>query len=391
MVIVFFMTESNLYLCFSFLQTRTLEALLNIGFEPNERIEKVNKGTDPLNEMIGYTPLQILAAAALDILHKLSILKRAHHPDIKAAIALISSCSEMLVSKGGRTSVDPPPALRFPDEKKTPNGEHVTTILRIINRTEIIMEKNQDVMKILDSNQNLTACRSKWQQTKLIKACVSNANSFLKGKGLSMKLEDSNLIGGSYERNCAICWKKFGQIRNRKHICRASRRYVCDECSSNSVLLDGDARRVSDGQFNLISCRQERKEEQDRIQYENKKAERKARIEKAWSASHGRQNSLQETQKDEAAAKEELFGSVGRAMKSFFMEEVEEPPSRDADTNERVSGVMSSLSQTGDAFRERGEKLNTLVEKTGALKNASEDFAKMARELKESQQKGLFW
>lgn len=375
---------------------RTLEALLNTGFEPNERIEKVNKGMDPLNEMIGYTPLQILAAAALDILHLSSMLKRAHHPDIKAATALISSCSEMLVSKGGRTSIDPPTPLRFHDDKKAPtksssSEEHVTTILRIINRTELIMEKNQDVMKILDCNQNLVACRSKWQQTKLVKAFGSNTNSFLNGKGLSMKLEDSNLIGGSYERNCAICWKKFGQLRNRKHICRASRRYVCDECSTNSVLVDGDARRVSDGQFNLITCRLERKEEQDRAQYENKKVERRTRIEKAWTASHSRKNTLQETQKDETAAKEELFGSVGRAMKSFFMEEVEEPPSREADTNERVSGVMSTLSQTGDAFRERGEKLNTLVEKTGALKNASEDFAKMARELKESQQKGLFW
>jgi hypothetical protein len=395
---------------------RTLEALLNRGFEPNERIQDVNKGTNPLNEMIGYTPLQILGAAALDILHKVHVLKcNQSNPDLKAAATLIASSAEMLVTKGARLSVDEPfQDNRFKDEKKTltPQKKSATPqkrsttetksevgpmLLRYIDPSQINLERNQDILKILDKNQSLAVCRAKWQRTKLVKGC--GQTDFLQGKGLSMKIEDSKLAGGSNEKNCAVCWKKFGSLRNRKHICRASRRYVSEECSSKTVLLDGDARRVSDGQFNLAKHLVERREEQERVNQVDMKKERKMRIEKAWAASHGqskmKRNALQETQKDEGAAKEELFGTVGRAMKNFFMEEVEveveDPRAQDLSTNDRVSGVMSSLSQTGEAFRERGDKLNTLVEKTDALKNASVDFAKMAKELKESQQGGMFW
>lgn len=374
--------------------TRTLECLLNRGFEPNERIECVNQGTDPLNEMIGFTPLQILGAAVLDLIH---LKCDENHPDIHAAAVLISASAEMLVSKGGRTTIDPPPMGRFNDEKKSATiGGGEKSMLRVIDRSSINLDRNQDIIKILDSNKTLHICKAKWQRTKVIKG--SGQTDYLPGKGSSIKLDDSNLPSGNDERNCALCWKKFGSIRNRRHACRASRRYVCEDCSSNTVLLDGDARRVSDGQFNLAKCRLERKERQDQIEFAEKKKERKMKLENAWRASHGfKSNPLQETRKDESAAKDELFGGVGRAVKNFFMEEVtvevEEPQaSRDiTGTNNKVSGIMSSLGQTGEAFRERGEKLNTLVEKTNGLKNASEDFAKMARELKESQQKGLFW
>ena len=369
---------------------RTLEALLNQGYEPNERIENVNKDTNPLNEMIGYTPIQILAAAALDVLHQLYVLKCDNsNPDLKTVASLIAASAEILVTKGARTSVDQPPTERFCDDKIKPKSE-IKPLLRYINRSEINIEKNGDVMKILDGNLNVSKAR--WNKTKTIKGL--GQRHFLKGKGLSMKINDSKLTGGSDEKNCAICWKKFGSLRNRKHICRASRRYVCEECSSNTVLLDGDARRVSDGQFNLARCNIERKEEQDRVKQADLKQKHRLKIGEAWAVSHGRENSLKETKKDENAAKEELFGDVvGRAVKNFFMEEVEveDPRAQAANANERVTGMMSTLTQTGQAFSERGEKLNTLVEKTDALKNASEDFAKMARELKESQQGGLFW
>ncbi len=373
--------------------SRTLECLLNRGFEPNERIDCVNQGTNPLNEMIGFTPLQILGAAVLDLTHLVKEMKwDENHPDIHAAAVLISASAEMLVSKGGRTTIDPPPMGRFNDEKKSATiGGGDKLMLRVIDRSSI------NLGKILDSNKTLHICKAEWQRTKVIKG--SGQTDYLPGKGSSIKLDNSNLPSGNDERNCALCWKKFGSIRNRRHACRASRRYLCEDCSSNTVLLDGDARRVSDGQFNLAKRRLEKKERQDQIEFAEKKKEQKMKLENAWRASHGiKNNPLQETRKDENAAKDELFGGVGRAMKNFFMEEVtvevEEPQaSRNiAGTNNNVSGIMSSLGQTGEAFRERGEKLNTLVEKTNGLKNASEDFAKMARELKEAQQqKGLFW
>ena len=387
-----------LTLRFIYSSNRTLDSLLNHGFEPNERIEMVNKGTDPLNEMIGFTPLQILAAAALDVRHQVKTLSiDQNNADVHAVAAIIVSCAEILVTKGARLVVDQPPTARFNDEKKSSieessSDESKNRFLRYVDRSIINMERNQDIYTVLDSKKILHVCKAKWERNKVIKG--SGQTDYLPGKGLSIKIEDSNVSGGSDERNCAICWKKFGSIRNRKHICRASRRYVCEDCSTNAVLLDGDSRRVSDGQFNLAKYRLERREEQDRIVLSHKKKERKMKIEQAWAASHNRnRNKLQQIQMDDTSAKEELFGSVGRAMKNFFMEEVEvkEPQARDIDTNNKVSGVMASLNQTGEAFRERGEKLNNMVEKTNALKNASEDFAKMARDLRESQEKGLFW
>ncbi len=390
-----------------FVYVRTLETLLNCGFEPNERVEIVNDGTNALNEMIGYTPVQILAAAALDLLHKIETSKCSENDaDVKTITSIIASSAECLVTKGARLSVDQPWTERFNDDKKLPIKSPLKSpmkqkqktlpkseenlILRYINSSEINFEKSKELMKILDANDSLAKCESKWHQTRVLKG--TGQIHFLQGKGLSIKIENCKLAGGSDEKNCALCWKKFGSLRNRKHICRASRRYVCEECSSKTVLLDGDGRRITDGQFNLAKCKADRKEEQDRINFDLKKKERKSRIQEAWAKSHGMKNPLQAAQKDESSAKEELFGGVGRAVKNFFMEEVEVEDPQDIRANDRgVSGVMSSLSQTGEAFRERGEKLNTLVEKTDKLKNASEDFAKMARELKESQQKGLFW
>ena len=39
---------------------------------------------------------------------------------------------------------------------------------------------------------------------------------------------------------------------------------------------------------------------------------------------------------------------------------------------------------------ERGEKLENMVDKSAALNNAAEDFANMAKQLADSQQKGVF-
>ena len=372
---------------------RTLEVLLDKGFEPNERIECVNKNTEPLNEMIGYSPLQILGAAALDLIQRSEDLQcNLETSDFMQAVSFLSSATEILVRKGAIISLDSPPMERFNTKKISQESTSDTAHeLRSIDQSLLNLDKNKEVMNILNKNQSLRRCQAERQQTKSTRGY--GESSFLQGKGLSMKVEDCFFAGGSNEKTCAICWKKFGPLRNRKHICRASRRYICDDCSSNTVLVNGDARRVSDGQFNLAKATADRKEERERLLIEEKKKERKAKIEQQWATRREKRNALQETMQDEAAAKDDLFGNVGRAVQNFFMEEVEEPPSvsQEVDTNEKVAGMMSSLDQTRQAFGERGEKLNNLVEKTSALKNASEDFAKMAKELKESQQKGFFW
>ena len=152
-------------------------------------------------------------------------------------------------------------------------------------------------------------------------------------------------------------------------------------------------------------------------------------VEASW---YGRKNKnpLQTTRDDEESAKNKLFGTIGRAMKNLFSDdddddmesELVQDPVRtssssmhsrsntsstssrtgprtrirtptgtsDQSTNDQLSGLMGTMDATRNAFHERGEKLNTLSEKTGALRDASEDFAKMAEELCKSQEKGIF-
>jgi len=365
---------------------------LDHGFEPNERIEEHSTNAPELNELSGFTPLQILAAAGLDLLDVAQNLSdKASNADLKMSSSILASCAEALVKRGGRVWIDSPMKARPNRGPPTKAKDKATdsqpmTILRFVDPSDINMEKNKDIMKLLGGTDRLAAVGAKWQRDKVIKGC---GQSFLPGKGLSTPIEDSMLPGGSDQSSCAVCWKKFGTIRNRKHVCRASSRYVCEDCSSKSILLDDDARRVTDGQFNLAKCDIDKKVEEDRTKQVEQRSERKARIEKAQAQRYN--NPLRAAENDQRAAKEELFGgAIGKAVKNFFMEEVEVEQDSAQAANGQVAGVMDSLNATRQAFDERGQKLDNLVEKTGALKNASVDFAKMAKELRESQEKGIF-
>jgi len=54
-------------------------------------------------------------------------------------------------------------------------------------------------------------------------------------------------------------------------------------------------------------------------------------------------------------------------------------------TQDRISNALSDLGQMKDKVLERGDKLNSLQEKSEALEKASVDFANMAKELNRSQ------
>jgi len=395
----------------------TLQVILDKGFEPNERIEVHSTHIPIVNEMSGFAPLQILAVAALDLLDKANSLEQSKsNQDLQIAAPILSSCAEMLVRNGAHVFADSPTSAdrlnRGPPKKvkkqKSQDIENVvgsTFILRQVDRSDINMEKNKDLLRLLGGADRLASARAKYQKVKSIDG-KGIKQSYLQGKGLSIKVDDCPLPGGSDDKSCAICWKKFGAIRNRKHICRASKKYCCEDCSGRTVVIDGDPRRVSDGQFNMLKFELGRKVEQDRVDKVKHRKDRVAQIERMRAArspygaskidantnAANANNRLRAVEKDEDAAKQNLFGNIGKSLQNFFMEEVEVEKEQDSSkkTNDNVAGVMSALGQTRQAFNERGEKLNTLVEKTAALNNASEDFAKMARELKESQEKGIF-
>jgi len=241
-------------------------------------------------------------------------------------------------------------------------------------------------MNTFGGSNHLASLRAKWQQNKFVKGC---GQKFLQGKGFSGQISDCMLPGGSDKKSCAICWKSFGTIRNRKFVCRASRLYVCEECSSNFVLLDGDKRRVSDGQFNLATSDVVRAKEEDRLNEIHRRKERKMRIEKAQAMRL--HNSLQGEKCKTDEMKSDLFGNLGDTLKKMFVDDDQVGGQSEQNlTKTGVTDVVDSLNQTRNAFNERGQKLRNLCEKTDALKNASKDFATMAKQLADSQEKGLF-
>ena len=54
-------------------------------------------------------------------------------------------------------------------------------------------------------------------------------------------------------------------------------------------------------------------------------------------------------------------------------------------TQDRISSALSGLGQMKDKVLERGDKLQSLQDKSEALEKASLDFANMAKELNRSQ------
>ena len=55
-----------------------------------------------------------------------------------------------------------------------------------------------------------------------------------------------------------------------------------------------------------------------------------------------------------------------------------------------LAGVQNSMSEAHEKLMERGEKLNRLADKSAETAQAADEFAKMARQLNESQRRSWF-
>jgi len=373
---------------------RTIAVLLDYGFEPNERIESIDPFGDissEINKMVGFTPLQILAAAVLDWKDLSEFAANDDAKKLSKTVVdrfkfYIETVAELLIRKGARITLESPPLSRpgrkicspeLPSES-IPNSLHRSVRLstcQSIERSLMKIDKNSYVIEFFGGEEKIKNIAKSWLRT---------SNRSVKGLGKILlhsnksAISDSFSPGGSDTRSCAICWKSFGLVKNRKHLCRATARYVCEECSGRCVLERGEAFRVSDGQFSLAKV--DLRKYLD-FQDEKRKTQRKERLENA--------NKTSATKRDENnSLKEEIFGRVGKSVRNYFLEEVE---TDNEINNNQTESLNSTLRQTQDAFHERGDKLNNLSEKTNALKDASTDFAKMAKELNEQQQGGFFW
>lgn len=386
----------------------TLRILLNHGLEPNERLEYVNSATEfalEMNEMSGFSPVQILAGAALDIISdkKESQEKELDSdPSLEFVSFYVAESVELLIKYGARIALDSPPPCRPNRENPL---EHLViqlsqggmTNLPMIDREKLYIEKNEEFISFFGGKNKLNRLKSTWNQIKTVKG----PGKIPVGRELRNDIPDYELPGGSDSKSCATCWKSFGILRNRKHTCRLSRRYVCEDCSSKCVLVEGQSVRVADGQYNFAKFYAEVKRKQDFLEQKEKTEARKLRMEKLQATTWGKKamspggNAKDD---DSSAMKEELFSgsNLGKVVKGFFnmddrREHVGGKIENKKSANDELTGIAQSLNQTRNAFNERGERLNTLSDKTSALKDASSDFAKMAKELNKSQQSGFFW
>jgi DNA-directed RNA polymerase subunit RPC12/RpoP len=234
---------------------------------------------------------------------------------------------------------------------------------------------------LLGGEERLWRAREQWDEFKAVEAtgkislCVEDIRS---------PITDSEDPGGSSEKSCAICWKPFGSLVNRKHRCRATRRHVCDECSSKRVVQDGKDHRVCDGQFALARV--------DSAEAERRRAEEnleEVRIRGLQAQKTLAQIRLERLEAEEKADRDSLFGGMlGQAATYVFGADDEEADMRPA---AQVEGLAASLGETRNALLERGEKLSSLDEKSAKMVDASADFAKMAKELRRKSEAGLFW
>jgi FYVE zinc finger len=386
-----------LLICFgSYL--RTLKALFSCGFEPNERLEEVVgifPERDQLAVYVGFAPIQIVAAAVLDVLKHKTRLGEDMFSNI---VNLLVNVAEILVQHGARLSLDAPPLVRSNERTKpSATGDSVGATAsdsEIQNRSGLKIQSNKELTQLLGSPR-MTAAQTYFKELKP----AAGQDHFIFHSDKHQTIENSLAPGGSDDKTCALCWKPFGLLV-RKHRCRISVRFVCDECSSHRVLAGREEHRVSDGQF-LLAKAEEVKEVNRRLSAAVEHAQRMVQQQQQKQQQQDRQKEptsqrsrtataaarLQKLEADDESHRDSLFGGILASMASSLTGSEEGSITAQSDS---VAGLSSQLNLTRDQLNERGDKLTTLAEKSDKLVSASRDFASMAKELNRKSNQGFF-
>ena len=346
---------------------RTLQVLLEHGFEPNERFEGIAGRGDEiksLSEYFGFTPLQILVVAAKEA-REIDLKKQEAGDDdfdtmrtVRHIMEVIQSSAEVLMMNGARLNVPPPTPTRL--DRETPpvcyslkdaiNGRSLSSLPPVDRNGLKLIDGDHVVLTLLGGADRVKSYQKSYAS---MANTVESTGALKIQKGLSSAL-DSDAPGGSDACSCAICWSEFGMISNRKQFCKVTCRYVCNDCSTKRLVDNGSEYRISDGQFLLGKV-------------EAGKATTNTRAKKEEAS---RSRRLREAQARSSIIKSKSSGKL-------------------KDPAENVAATISSLGQTRDAVVERGDKLQSLADKSEALNNASLDFAQMAKQL--NQQQSSFW
>lgn len=405
----------------------TLRVLILHGFDVNERLDRIDLRNDEaaeLNACFGFTPLQILAVAALDAQHLSTSNVSSRAPSnatIDGIMRCVAESAKLLVRYGGRISVAAPPTSRNKKEASSSSAAGTapskklsklsigrggseqsaksassaddqdeaievlsSSSLPLFNRSELCIDENATLVDLLGGELLLRDAKNEWYEEVAVRDS--------KTMDLTANLSKEDMRGDA--NSCAICWNVFGTVSNRRHSCRITRRYVCDECSTKRMYDSRAAEhRISDGQFPLAQVEGAKMDEEEQKihdeerarRQEEKKKERTARLAGTTIAASGLSAATGANDTVEADKQELFGGAIMKNMKNLIMGEDEE------DDEDQLQSVTAKLSATRDAFNERGERLNSLAEKTAALQDASKDFASMAKELRKQQEsKGIF-
>lgn len=365
----------------------TVRALLDFGFEPNERLDDSKFARDGKLALIGYAPIQLLALAALELEDVGPKVGEQVYGDLDS---IVSATARTLVGSGARISLEVPPGQRTKTNGGVDLGQEEENL-----RASLKIDTNVRLLHLLGGSDLLSWAKKDWTN----KAKVDAGPQVTIQRDNSIVLENSDEPGGTNDKSCAICWKPFGLLV-RKHKCRVSWRYVCDDCSTKRIVRGGKEHRVSDGQFLLASSDLARMASA-RLQRET---QRKQQTKSAAVAK------LEKLETEEANRNTLFGGALEQAASFVFGEQEEETASR---TSQGLGGLAASMGETRNALLERGEKLSSLedskfqwyysgVGKFGSLLtflsvesakmvDASANFASMAKELRKKSEQGLFW
>lgn len=342
---------------------KTIQILLEHGFEPNERIEGVVGEGDNIKRIsvyFGFCPLQILAAIAKE-LRFIEDKKHDAGSDNNALLQIkvtLLEAADVLLQNGARTDLPPPPPSRL--DRETPLGcfslkesleERTTTHPPLIDRNGLKLD-NEEMVALLGGKEKVKASQNKHKE-------MPKATNTINVQVDMSSVPDSNEPGGSDASSCAICWSEFGLITNRKQFCHISTRYVCNDCSTKRVVEGGRDVRVSDGQY-LFAKAQATKRAVGHTMAQRAVANEKEPIRES---------------KNRVS-----LGLFSKSSSSASADAKSEPSMK-----EKITSAVSGLGQTRDAVLERGSKLEGLADKTDALNKASLDFANMAKELERQQ------
>jgi len=357
--------------------TNTLRSLLDHGFEPNERVHTSNEGSEEalalLNSVIGFSPLHILAATALEFD---SFWKTLAEPRISDSLfvawsqkfkEIIWACSGVLISCGARFDLGLPSDecqddvdehARMKKEKRCERKDNKKSSLLFSSEIHDKIKLNKDngsLVLLLGGNVRLTCARTQFMD---LKPVLDTGGISLEEPDVSSRNSRGLWSSNFHGKSCEICWTPFGTLYNRRHWCRASKRDVCDECSKKRIIKKDRTGsmtevRVSDGQFLL------------RLHY--RKLSRSFIDVESWKPSSETLN---------------LHARIDPSSTSKNLEKL---------TKSTPENLQSSLQETRHQLEERGQKVSNLSEKTAALANASKSFADMARDLEKSNRQGFFW